>query len=297
MRNKPRLLLVGAGDVAQRAMPWLAARFRVYAVVRRAEAVATWRAAGAVPVLADLDQPSPRLAPLGQRVLHLAPPPSEGRTDPRTKRLIAMLSRPRRVSHAVTNEPGSLPQSMVYISTSGVYGDRGGAWLDETATPRARNERALRRLDAEGQLRRWARYRHVRLGVLRVPGIYAADRLPLARLKAGTPALRAEEDSYTNHIHADDLARVASLALFRVRPNRVYHAVDDAPEKMGDYFDRVADAYGLPRPPRIGREEAGRVLSPALMSFFNESRRLTNRRLKRELRVRLKYPTSGWIGV
>jgi nucleoside-diphosphate-sugar epimerase len=131
----------------------------------------------------------------------------------------------------------------------------------------------------------------VGVALLRAPGIYAAERLPLERLRRGDPALEAEDDSYSNHIHADDLARLAWLATFRAGAGRVYNACDDSDVKMGDWFDLVADAHGLPHPPRIGRAEAEQRLSPVLWSFMRESRRIANRRIKRELRARLRYPT------
>jgi nucleoside-diphosphate-sugar epimerase len=153
-----------------------------------------------------------------------------------------------------------------------------------------RNARARRRVDAERVLRAWSLVNGTRLAILRVPGIYAADRLPLKRLEQGTPALRPEDDVYTNHIHADDLARIVLLALFRAPPGRVVHAVDDTRMKMGDYFDAVADAFALPRAPRLPRAQLETVVTPALLSFMSESRRLDNTRLKRELRMRLQYP-------
>jgi nucleoside-diphosphate-sugar epimerase len=179
---------------------------------------------------------------------------------------------------------------VVYVSTSGVYGDCGGALIDETRLVAPQNARAARRVDAERVLRGWARRAHGRLAILRVPGIYAADRLPIKRLEQGTPALLPSEDVYTNHIHADDLAKIIALALFRARPARVYHAVDGGHLKMGDYFDTVADAFGLPRPPRLARAELQAQVSPMLLSFMSESRRLDNRRLRQELGVRLRHP-------
>jgi len=131
----------------------------------------------------------------------------------------------------------------------------------------------------------------VNASILRVPGIYAADRLPLGRLQQGTPGIIDNQDSYTNHIHADDLAHISVAALQRGKACRVYHASDDSHLKMGGYFDQVADAFGLPRVPRISRAEAQNVLSPMLLSFMNESRRLTNQRMKHELKVQLSYPT------
>ncbi len=276
--GRPRLLVVGCGDVGMRLLPLLRGRFRVFAVTSQPERRAELRAAGAVPVVADLDQPHTlaRLARLARWIVHLAPPQSEGSRDRRTRNLAAIL--PDRAT-------------LVYVSTSGVYGDCKGEWIDETRPPRPQNARALRRLDAETTLRHWARRSGSRLAILRTPGIYADDRLPLERLKKGTPALRPEDDVYTSHIHADDLARLVALALFRGSPGRVYHAVDDTRLKMADYFDAVADALELPRPPRLPRAELEQAVSPMLLSFMSESRRLDNRRIKAELGCRLRHPS------
>ena len=147
----------------------------------------------------------------------------------------------------------------------------------------------MRRVDAERRFRAAGARGLARVAILRVPGIYAHDRLPLERLRKGLPALRAEDDVFTTPVHADDLARIARAALMRGRPGRVVHAVDDSDLRMGDYFDRVADAFALPRPPRVARAELAALVTPAMLSFMSESRRLANRRLKRELRVRLRF--------
>jgi nucleoside-diphosphate-sugar epimerase len=276
-----RILIVGCGDIALRAAKLLRGRFRVFGVVRRKERFGNLRGAGMVPLLADLDTPSSlrKLAGLADAVLHLAPPPGMGARDTRTRQLLAALSR---------NTP---PKRLVYVSTSGVYGDCGGALVSETRALNPQTERAKRRVDAERAIRSWAARNGAAAMIVRVPGIYAADRLPLDRLRAGAPAIEAVQDGYTNHIHADDLARVIVAAMQRGRPNRVYHASDDSQTKMGDYFDMVADTHGLARPPRLPRDAVERAVSPALWSFMNESRRLTNDRMKRELGVRLRYPT------
>ncbi|HYD97523.1 MAG TPA: SDR family oxidoreductase [Noviherbaspirillum sp.] len=275
--GRPRLLIVGCGDVGMRLLPLVRDRFRVFAVTSQAVRSEELRAAGAVPVIADLDQPATlaRLARLARWVVHLAPPPAEGLIDRRTRNLTAILP-----------DGGNL----VYVSTTGVYGDCGGMLVDETRTVNPQNPRAKRRVDAERVLRGWARRSGSRLSILRVPGIYAAGRLPLERLQKGTPALRPEDDVYTNHIHADDLARIIAQALFRAQCCRVYHAVDDSDMKMADYFDAVADRAGLARPPRLPREELRHAVSPVLLSFMSESRRLSNLRLRAELGVRLRYP-------
>jgi nucleoside-diphosphate-sugar epimerase len=268
-------------------IPLVRGRYALYALVRERERIGELRALGLKPVWGDLDRPDTlgALPGLAHDVVHFAPPPQTGVRDTRTAHLIAALARLTRHSRS------SLPQHFVYISTSGVYGDCGGELVDETRPLNPRTERAQRRADAERRLRDWGARSGVRVTILRVPGIYAADRLPLSRIEKGTPALREEDDAYVNHVHAEDLARIVVAALHRGQSNRSYNAADDVPQRMGDYFDLVADRFGLPRPPRIAREEARRTVSPQLYSFMSESRRLSNDRLKRELKVALLYPS------
>ena len=277
-----RLLIIGCGDVGLRVALLLRLRYRIYALTHSAGRLAALRERGLIPLAGDLDQPDTLagLSGLAHDVIHLAPPPPRGIADMRTAHLIAALGR-----------GGSLPQHFIYISTSGVYGDCSGALVDETSPLRPQTDRARRRADAERRLREWGARTGVRVSILRVPGIYASDRLPVARIERGTPALLPQEDTYVNHVHADDLARMVVAALHHGQANRSYNASDDAPQKMGDYFDLVADRFSLPRPPRMARAEARSVLPDSLYSFMNESRRLANRRVKQELRVRLRYPT------
>ena len=272
--GRPRLLIVGCGDVGLRIVSRLAARFRLFALTSTPARTLQLRAAGTVPIVGDLDsrRSLDRLRGLAHRVVHLAPPANAGAVDARSRRLVAALR--------------GTAQRAVYISTSGVYGDHGGRQIDETARLRPANDRAVRRTDAERVMRG-----RMHAAVLRVPGIYAHDRLPLDRLRQNLPALAEVDDVYTNHIHADDLARIAIAALFRGRPARVYNAVDDSALRMAEYFDTVADAIGLPRPPRLPRAALKSVVSPMMYSFMTESRQLSNRRLKRELGVRFTYPT------
>lgn len=265
--------------MVRRVLPDLTRHWRVYALVRQTDAKLA--ALGVTQIVGDLDRlPSlRRLAGLAHSVLHAAPPPDGGEADPRIRRLIAALRR------------GSLPRRFVYIGTTGIYGDCKGARVDETWPARPQTARAARRVSAERQLRRFGAASRCRVSILRAPGIYAADRLPLERIATGMPVLRVEEDSYSNHIHAEDLGRACIAALTHGRANRAYNASDDSDLPMGDWYDKLADAFGLPRPPRVGREEAARLLSPATLSFMNESRRLINQRLKCELGLRLRYPT------
>lgn len=290
--RRPRVLIVGCGDVGQRVAGLLqgdAAKrarsaVRVFALTSSAHRVAALRAQGAVPLLGNLDHAATlsRLAGIATHVIHLAPPPQQGWTDPRTLALLQALRR------------RTLPAALVYGSTSGVYGDCGGAWVDEVRGSNAATPRAVRRVDAERQLRFWARSSGARTNVLRIPGIYAKDReggTPRERLHKGTPVLQAQDDVYTNHIQADDLARACVAALWKGLPLRTYNVSDDTELKMGDYFDLAADLYQLPRPPRVAREGAQAHLPLMLLSFMSESRRLLNTRMKNELGLRLRYPT------
>lgn len=278
-RYRGSVLIIGCGDIGLRAARLLMPRFRVFALTRgRTDAL---RQAGIVPITGDLDDPLSlaRIAGIADALLHFAPPRTAGRIDTRTRNLLAALSR-----------SPILPRTFVYISTSGVYGDRRGALTAETTPCKPESPRAIRRLDAEQRLRNWAARNDVRLSILRAPGIYADDRLPTERLRNGTPVLASEDDSYSNHIHADDLAGAAVRALRYGSSGRIYNVCDDSRLKMGDYFDLIADYTGLPRPPRVAAQEAAKSVDPLRYSFMRESRCLDNQRGKRELRWQLQYP-------
>jgi nucleoside-diphosphate-sugar epimerase len=281
-------LIVGCGDVGQRAARLLPARVRVLALTSTPARAPALRAQGITPLQGNLDAPASlrRLSGIATRVLHLAPPDPEASgswwRDLRTQALLRALR--------LRLPPGAL----VYGSTSGVYGDCGGEFVTETRAPRGQTPRGQRRMDAERLVRHFGRSARVRSSILRIPGIYANDReggTPRARLLKGTPVLEARDDVYTNHIQADDLARACVAALWRARPQRAYNVNDDTQLKMGDYFDLAADLYGLPRPPRVPRSTAQDDLPLMLLSFMSESRRMSNRRMKRELRLALRYPT------
>jgi nucleoside-diphosphate-sugar epimerase len=262
-----RLLIVGYGDIARRAAPRLEARYALQPLSRRHGF--------------DLDRPE-TFAALSEAdaVLHCVPPPATGTADTRTTHLLAALGKGR-----------ILPARLAYVSTSGVYGDCGGTRVDESRAVHPQTDRARRRVDAERQLALWCSTRGVALVILRAPGIYAADRLPVERLRAGTPVLRAEDDAYTSHIHAEDLAAIVVRALEDDAPAGTYNASDDSEIRMGNWLDLVAERAGLPRPPRIARADAAGRIPPELLSFMGESRRLDNRRMKEQLGVRLRYPT------
>jgi nucleoside-diphosphate-sugar epimerase len=286
--RRERVLVVGCGDVGMRAASLLAGRVRLLALTSSPQRCGALRAAGITPLVGNLDDVASvrRLAGLAQRVLHLAPPPSDQgpawTTDPRTCALVRVLSR------------RAQPRSLVYGSTSGVYGDCGGDWVNETRAVQPHTARATRRVHAEASVRAYGQRTGVACTVLRIPGIYAPDRAggtPRDRLLRGTPVLQAADDVYTNHIHADDLARACVLALWRGSGQRNINVCDDTELKMGDYFDLAADLYGLPRPARLPRHQAQAQLPVMLLSFMSESRRLSNLRMKTELGLALRYPT------
>lgn len=292
MGNRPKLLVTGAGDIGRRVIALLAARHDITAATSTPAHRAALRHLGATPLLANLDKPRSlmRLPRDWDFLLCCAPPPARGRRDTRTRNLLRAKQR-----RSLSRGPNP-SRVVVYLSTSGVYGDCGGQRISESHPLKPQNLRAIRRVDAERILTKQAKQGEFRLVILRVPGIYSAERLPLARLAAGTPALAATDDVYTNHIHAADLAAITAAAFKRagrrLRPRvRVYHASDDSELKMGGYFDLVADAFGLPRPPRLSRAAIESAVPPALLSFMSESRRLDNQRMKRELGVRLQMPT------
>jgi nucleoside-diphosphate-sugar epimerase len=264
----------------------LQGRVALRALTTSAERTPELRAQGIVPLTGNLDRPATlrRLAGLGTRVIHLAPPgetPGAWWRDFRTQALLRSLAL------------RSSPQSFVYASTSGVYGDCQDAFVTEARPPNPRTPRAQRRIDAERLVRHFGRQLAVPVSILRIPGIYGPGRAGGARerLLRGSPVLRAEDDVYTNHIHADDLARAVIAAMWRGRPQRVYNVNDDTQMKAGDYYDMAADLFGLPRPKRVARSAAEQALTLNTLSFLDESRRLVNARMKKELRVALRYPT------
>lgn len=282
--RRERILIVGCGDIGLRVIQQLGQGVRVLALTSQPARCHGLRALGITPIIGNLDTSSTlrRLSGLATRVIHLAPPASEGWTDTRTHSLLQALRLRQK------------PLCIVYGSTSGVYGDCAGEWVSETRPVNPHTPRAHRRADAEARVRFWGRSTSTRVSILRIPGIYAQNReggTPRGRLLKMVPVLQEQDDVYTNHIQADDLARACCLAVWRGAPQRSYNINDDTDLKMGNYFDLAADLYGLTRPPRIARDAATDQLPLMLLSFMSESRRMVNTRMKQELRLRLWYPT------
>ncbi|MCF8002948.1 MAG: SDR family oxidoreductase [Chromatiaceae bacterium] len=274
------MIILGCGYIGQA----LAKRYRqrgepVVGIVRSAETAVEVEAAGAQALQLDLSRDDlASLEPAGKQLFHLAPPPSEGDDDPLTAHLIEAFER------------NGHPRRLVYIGTTGVYGDCEGAWVDEAWQPQPTASRSLRRWDAEQRLRQWSRESGAELVILRVAGIYACDRLPLARIRSAQPVVKADEAPWSNRIHAEDLVEICIAAMERAPSGALYNVCDGHPSTMTDYFCQVADAAGLPRPPQIPLAEADGQVSAGMLSYLKESRRLSNQRLLDELGVRLRYP-------
>jgi len=275
------MLIVGCGYLGRQ----VAARYRalgepVTGVVRSAASARALTEQGILPLLADLDAAGlPTLPSDGARLFYFAPPPEVGTTDPRLRRVIDSF------------RDNGEPRRIVYVSTTGVYGDCQGTWVDETHPVNPQADRARRRLDAEQALQAWSRLSGGELVILRVAGIYGPGKLPLERLRQGLPVVRDAESPLTNRIHVRDLVEVCVAAMQRGVPGRIYHACDGHPETMAEYFRRLAELAGLPPPPEISLAEAPQRLSPGMLSYMQESRRLSNRRIIEELGVRLRYPS------
>ncbi len=276
------MLIIGCGDVGRRvARVFLSTGREVTGVVRSKTRALSLHAQGIQARVADLDQdPLPYLSARGDGLFHFSPPPERGVQDPRMIRLLRSL-----------DETDELPTRMVYISTTGVYGDCGGDRVDETRPPHPGADRARRRLHAEQSLRDWCEGHGVECVILRVAGIYGPDRLPLQRIRQGLPLVRTEDAPYTNRIHEDDLAQVCAAAMQKPVAGETFNVSDGKPGNMAEYFDAIARHADLPLPPKIPLREAAERLSPGMLSYMRESRRLDNRKMLRLLDIELRYPT------
>lgn len=265
-----RVLIVGCGDIGLRVgTALIAMRREVTGVVRSDQSAAQLQHAGIRALCIDLDAEAPGCTQA--LVFWFAPPPGSGDRDPRLRRFLSTLPPATRV---------------VYISTSGVYGDCSGRWIDEDAPLQPISARAVRRLDAERALAEWG-------GddvILRVPGIYGPGRLPIERLQKQLPVVRGDESPFTNRIHADDLAMAALHAAAYGARGAAYNISDGQPTTMCDYFTRCAALLGLPPPPQVTMDAARQVFTPAMWSFMEESKRLQNHRMIEQLGFVPRYP-------
>ncbi|MEO5343773.1 MAG: SDR family oxidoreductase [Gammaproteobacteria bacterium SHHR-1] len=278
------LIIAGCGYLGQRlAQSHHADGDGVLALVRSPESLQALQRQGVNGQCLDLDWDRERLAQAAApdveraRLYWLIPPQPSGEEDSRSAAFLRLIQ-------------GQRPGRVVLISTTGVYGDCQGAWVDETRPVKPKAPRALRRWSAEQQWRDWADGQGVELVILRLPGIYGPGRLPLARLQKGLPMLCEAEAPWSNRIHIDDLTQVCRAAMDRAPNGSLYHVSDGQPSTMLDYFNRVADLAGLPRPEQISRQQAEASLSTEMLSYLNESRRIDNRKMLKELAIELRYP-------
>ncbi len=276
------VLIVGCGYVGMRVAAAERQRGRsVCALARSSQAAARLQTAGVMPIPGDLDRPVslPGIPAAGARVYYFAPPPPAGTDDPRIEAFLQVIR----------GDPP--PQRVVLISTTSVYGDCQGRWIDERCPPNPQTDRARRRLAAENALRAWAQQTGAEAVVLRVAGIYGPGRLPVERLRSQLPVLREQHSPWSNRVHVDDLAAICLAAADRGRPGAIYNVSDGHPSTMTDYFNRAADALALPRPPQVDWREAQASFDVDMLSYLAESRRLDTTRARTELEFRPRYPT------
>lgn len=278
------VLIIGCGDIGRRvARLYLQEKAKPVAslsgVVRSEASARALAAAGIEAICADLahQQTLQDLPAAGAVVFYFAAPPAEGDSDPLLRNFLAAPA----VSSA---------KKIILISTTAVYGDCNGEWIDEKHAVNPQTARGRRRLDAENALRAWSEKTAVPFVILRVGGIYGPARWPLERLRKGLPVLHEDESPYTNRIHADDLAQVCLAAAERGKAGEIYNVADGQPGTMSAYFKSIARHFGLPQPPQVGLEEARRIMSAGMLSYLRESRRLDNHKLLTELQVELQYP-------
>ena len=282
--NKPatHVVIIGCGDIGTMvARKYLDKGLQVTALIRTNESLNRLQSLGIDTIQQDLSEVfefDQNIA--GSQMFYFAPPPASGFKDTHTTHLINALQ-----------GSSQLPGRIVYISTTGVYGNCEGRWIteDEPVNPQA--DRARRRLDAEQQLLTWSQVSGVEVVILRVAGIYGPGKLPLARLKKGLPVIREAESPFTNRIHSTDLVNIAIAAMNKGRAGEIYHACDGHPGTMADYFKKVAHKAGFTAPPEISLHEGKEKLSEGMMSYMRESRRLSNRKMCEELGVELRFPT------
>jgi nucleoside-diphosphate-sugar epimerase len=275
------VVIIGCGDVGKRVGAISRARgLSVSGLVRSPESAEALRALAIEPLLGNLDSPEslPTLPLRGSILFYFAPPPGGGFTDPRARAFASLVT------------PEKRPARIIYLSTSGVYGDCGDALVDEDSPPAPVTSRGKRRLDAEEAFRALGKAHGVPVIILRVTGIYGPGKLPVSQLMAGLPVLREEESCLTNRIHVEDLARVCVAAADHGQDGDLYNVSDGHPTTMTSYFMAVARTLGLPPPATISREEAQRTMPPLMLSYFSESRRIDNRRMLEKLKVSLLYP-------
>ncbi|WP_243371993.1 SDR family oxidoreductase [Geotalea sp. SG265] len=276
------VVIIGCGDIGRRIAALFKEKGAAVTALSRTEGKAgQLQALGIGVVSGDLDDPA-SLAELQLQdalVYYLAPPPGGGNMDSRMRNFCASI------------KAGNSPRRIIYMSTSGVYGDCGDALVTEETPPNPQTARGKRRLDAETVLQGWGKDQGVAVIILRVTGIYGPGRLPVTQLASGQPVLLEHLSPPTNRIHAADLAQVCVAAADNGEDGDIFNVSDGQVGTMTQYFNAAADLLGYPRPRQVSLEEAHQVMSPLMLSYIAETRRMDNSKMLRKLGITLLYPT------
>ena len=225
----------------------------------------------------DLDSFPCDVTVKNKNVIYLVPPQPKGDADLRIKNFLDSIK-------------SEVPDKIVLISTTGVYGDCAGQWVDENTPLKPSVARAKRRADAERQLVSFCKSYNIPWVVLRVPGIYGPGKLPVKRISSGEAIVREQDSPYSNRIHAHDLVRICIEALMSENIEGVYNCSDGHPTTMYDYFIKVADALQLKHPPTISLQQAQAELSSGMLSYMAESRRISNKKMLNDFDLKIQYP-------
>lgn len=278
LNNKPNHI-VGCGYIGQLlARQLLDKNIPVSAIVSSESSLAACTSHNIPCEIKNLDEAMDAIDLTNQRVIYLTPPPRDGKTDSRISRFL----------QAIESHP---PEKIVLISTTGVYGNCDGAWIDETAAINPAADRAFRRVDAERQVHQFCMCHDIPLVILRVAGIYGPGKIPLARIKSGEPIVNQQDSPYTNRVHAFDLVNICEQALLSQTITGIYNVTDGHPGTMYEYFMAIASAMHLPPPPAISLQQARHQLSAGMLSYMAESRRIDNKKLLNNFKIELLYPT------
>jgi nucleoside-diphosphate-sugar epimerase len=274
--------IIGCGDIGFRvARELIRQEHQVQATIHFEEGVKVPQSAGIKTIVANFDfqEDVPDFSMHGQKLFYFMPPQGGGSSDYR------MLNFCRKLA------PDNYPSKIVYISTSGVYGDCGAELVTEETPINPQTSRAKRRASAENQLREQAEKLGFSLVILRVTGIYGPGRLPISQLTKGHEVLKAEDAPGTNRIHSLDLVQICLAAMAKGENGDIFNVCDGQESSMSEYFIAVAKMYGLPQPKQLSWAEAEKVMNPLTFSFLKESRRMSNRKILEKLGIEFQYPT------
>ena len=277
-------VIIGCGDIGRRVIKGLLSQGHnetdIIGLVNTVESTERCAKLGVIGLRFDLDTLNRNLSFCSESyVYYMVPPQKSGVSDTRSQAIL---------DHFTQEE--IKPKKVVLISTTGVYGDCDGQWVTEETVTKPQTDRGKRRLDSEQQWQQWGRENKVPVIILRVPGIYAYSRLPEQRIKKQIPVVRPEDCGFTNRIHADDLALMCIAAIRKGKQGEIFNATDGQPGKISDYLQEAAKALNLEPLPEISMEEGKSLLSKEMLSYLNESRKISNEKILKMLNIDLRHP-------